>query len=120
MGFVIAKKEFIDIDVCINVPEDNGKTTKGSLKVTYKRPTTQDVKEFQELVNAEGYEPETVLREWIIDINGAKNEDGSNANYSEELLEVLLDYPYVRTALHTGLLECMYGKDAIKAAKAKN
>lgn len=126
MPFTLAPIESLKVRIKFTIPADTGKKQKrADLLVTYRKRPVSEQKEFLEdmasrIEKEDTREDGDVLEEDILDIEGIKDTDGNDLEYSPAVLEELLEMDYVRTALIEGWAGINFGTTIMKEWRRKN
>lgn len=120
MAFILADRATITTRVEIGIPLDLGKIEKAYLDVTWKRQSVSEKKAHTEKLRAGDIKDDEIITQLITNIEGAKDENGTELTFSPELLAQLLEIDYVRQPFTEELLNQLYGKGFMEQLKAKN
>lgn len=114
MAFKLKFVPEITLDVEISVP---GESAKSTIVVTYKiRPVSEQERIFK-ATHADKPSNADIMIEDIIHIDGVKDVDGEPLAFNKDILEQLMEIPYVMTALVQGWFKAQAG---LQEAKRKN
>ncbi|MGJ8518444.1 hypothetical protein [Carnimonas bestiolae] len=117
MSFKFNPSPDLAVVVKIAEPLDKGKVRNSEIVVRYRLRTNTEVQD--DLASSgNGTLPDVELLDRdIVDIEGIKDDSGTNLPYSSELLTELMKWHWIRTPLINGWLEAQTG---VKEAQEKN
>lgn len=127
MGVLRGVKDRIDVKVTAELEVDNNKVDNQTFVVTYKKPTTEEVKELESrlLGERDPDEPgeylvdpvtdEELAEEMILDWKGVPTTDGSEFEFNSENLSEMLSSREYRDALAYGLRQVIFGRESVMA-----
>ena len=125
MAFTVAPVTSLKVEIPIEIPLDAGslkKTLKAGFVVEFrKRPVSEQQALIEELKTGK-HEiiDDDVLVEDIINIEGLKDTNEKDLEYSPELLATLLEMDYVRAPLMEAWMGINFGGQFVQALKTKN
>jgi|TARA_Y100000310_G_scaffold271213_1_gene285619 hypothetical protein len=118
MTFTFQKIDSIETTVKFSSPDPTGKRKKlsNSLQVEFTKLTVSELNNISDRLNdpEDEYEAQELMRENIINISGVLDPDGNEVEFSNNLLEMLIDTEYVLSPL----VESFF--DLQRTKKAKN
>lgn len=99
--------------VIISKPQDGGKVQTHEINVDYLMLPQDELSELIESSKENnGYTDIDICRRVVKGINGIADEQGKGIEYSPELLERLIQRPYIRTALVSTYFDAVAGRKA--------
>lgn len=115
MAFTFKPVNTIKKNVSIEVPGDFGKTSKADFDVEYKRLPVSDARSLIEDIKNKTADEEAVLRDCVVNIQGIKDVDGNDIEFSSELLTKLIEEIYIRGPILAGFMDVNYSLDKLRA-----
>lgn len=112
-------KDRLWIDTEAKVRQDNGNSITIPFKLQCKKPSTTRVKELQVQMRDEDVYDEDLAHEFIVDwkLPGA---DGTDLEFTEEHLDIVLDEPDYLKAIGQAMLELIYGPEVLKVKNSNS
>ena len=107
--FKLKKIPDVTLEVPIDVPGDHGKSSRHTIRVKYRLLSVTEQKEVFEAPDHQRPTDDALMARDVLDILDVKDEAGEPMAYSEELLEQMMDIPYVRASLVKGWLRAQAG-----------
>lgn len=104
MSFKLAQDPKFKSNVEVWIKNDVGVATKSTFKATFKRVSTTDI---ERLTQGESSMRE-LLREKLVGWQDLVADDGTEIDYSKEVLEQLLDMPEALAGLSTALTNSIH------------
>ena len=122
MSFILAPVEKIKINCKIEIPGDFGKIAKSDIDVTWKYLSIDERQAFINRITDQENPPKDIelLKELILDIDGLKDDQKQDVEFSATILEQLAQLSYVRSPLMKQASEIIYGKDLAEQLRQKN
>ena len=124
MSFTLAKIKTLTDTVEIETPLDFGKSTKGDIDVTFK---VLEAEEFVELTSGDADEDmpsrdqvADALHDNIVSIDGLKDENGNDVEFSRDVLDMMLCQTHIRVALYKAFVNIQVGGKADIEGRRKN
>ncbi len=114
MSFTVAKIETIKSKINISVPGDMGTIKKSDFVVEYRKIGLEEAEQLMDEVRSGAIDDVLLLSGNIVNIEGLKNPDGSDLEYSAELMPTLGDMDYVRKPLVDGFMAVQFGREVLK------
>jgi len=114
MAFIVKPVATIKEKVTIEEPTDMGKTKKSHIVVEFKKLPFSESKQLLENSQNGDVNDDDVLRDNIINVDGLLDEEKTKIDYSDDVLEQLLEMEYVRRPLITKFMEVLVGREALK------
>ena len=114
MAFKLKFVPEITQDVEIAVP---GESAKSTIAVTYRIRSTSEQERIYKADQADKPSNAELLTEDVINIEGVKDEEGKAVPFDKDLLDQLMDIPYVMAPLVQGWFKAQAG---LQEAKRKN
>ena len=114
MAFVIAPKDTITLKVDIDEPQDMGRIKKHYLVVTYKKLPVDEARKIMEDVKADLVGDEDILERYVTDIKEARDEEGNEVPFTQDLVSLLAQIEYVRRPLIDGFMTVQFGREALR------
>lgn len=108
--FKLATNDHYKEKVTVEIPQDLGKTAKGSFIVHFKTLNRDRIEELAQDMNAGSLSESEVLREVVVGFEDVQDEDGQAMEYSEHTRDKLLNIQYVHTAVMKAFLGSLAGK----------
>lgn len=113
MSILKGVKEQIDVKVIAECNSDVGRTIKVPFVITARKPKQAERKEILRQINEGEVEDETVIQSYLLDWKELRGEDGNLIDYSDDVLEEVLQAPEYVAAIVRGIMEAIVGKSAI-------
>lgn len=110
--FTLKEIPDVAVDVPINVPGDNGKSTKATITVRYRLLPISEFKAIFDAPESERLDDDTIMRRDIVDITNIKDDKGQIVPFSSDLLSQLLEMSYVHPALTKGWMDVQTNRAA--------
>jgi hypothetical protein len=122
MPFILAPIDTIKILCKIEIPLDFGKTKAADIDVTWKYLSVDERQQYIDRLSNSDKPPKDIdiLKELIIDIDGLKDDQKQDIEFSESVLEQLAQLAYVRQPLMDQALSVVYGIELAEKMRQKN
>lgn len=119
MALVLSGKKTRQIKIIAKEPGDLTASTDHEFTAEFERISTDD---WNEMMDSDD-DVRSTLKKGIVNIKGIKDESGEKVEYSEALVDSLIEEPWIRTPLFLAQLAMQSGKtqtDLYKKEKRKN
>lgn len=105
MAYKLKRKDTVIKRIQLKVPGDNDTTTDADLAVEYKRLGIKKFKEDGARLDSGDLSAQDWLADVIVNIEGIKDELGGEIQYAPNILESLLDEPFIFGPIAEGAKE---------------
>lgn len=112
--FKIATSQTYFFPVAVELPGDNGKTSKVTFDAEFRRLTQTQLEDFTGRVKDGSLTDDAFVREVLVGWKGVQDEDGNDLPFSEGNRDMLMDIYPVRSSVIKAFFE------SISGARAKN
>ena len=115
MSFKLKAINSIKEKVIIQEPKDLGRKKQSDIVVEFKKLPVSETKQLLESSASGDINDDQLLQENIISIEGLIDESGKEIEYTQDVLDELLEIEYVRRPLIKRFMEVLVGREALKA-----